>query len=184
MFPFLAWPGTRRWGRVVRPVFPQLPGSAVWRFLLEKHSWDWQAALVSGLIYACVPPLTDLGSQGEKNLRTVPELDQMALSHVPSPGYLENWGRILDMIFTLVGRSSTSKSEEESSFAPLLPFPARLLHHLNLFFLLCFPSYTYQSSDFPPLPAPHMQFSSKLSLKRLTFLKNVQILQLFLFCLA
>lgn len=32
----------------------------------EVHSWDWQAAVVPGLIHVCVPRLADLGNQGEK----------------------------------------------------------------------------------------------------------------------
>lgn len=155
---------------------------------LEISAREAQLGLASSTcprvnICLCASP-DRLGKPRRENLRTVPELDQMALSHLPSTRYPENWGRVSDMNFTLVGRSSTSKDEDKSSFALLLPFSGCLLHHLSLFFLLCFPSYTQQCSVFPPLPAPHMQFSSKLSLKRLTFLKSVQILQLFLFCLA
>lgn len=39
----------------------------------EMHSWDWQAAVVPGLIDACVPPLRNWGKQ--ENLRSVPELE-------------------------------------------------------------------------------------------------------------
>lgn len=72
---------------------------------------------------------------------------------------------------------------QKSSLAPLLPSPACLLHQQSLL-LLPFPSYARHRSDFPPRSAPLAEFSSKLSLRGMTLLKNVQMLQLFLFCLA
>lgn len=94
-----------------------------------------------------------LGEPRREKLRTVPELDQMALSHLPSTGYPENWGRVSDMSFTLVGRSSSSKHEEESSFTPLLPFPARLLHRVYSFCFV-FPATPSSALTFLPSPLP------------------------------
>lgn len=91
-----------------------------------------------------------------ENLRTAPELAAMAPRQLPSAGCPEHRGRGSEASFTLMGRFSTSEGEEESSFVPLLPFPARLLRQLSLLFLLHFPSHTQQCSGFPPhqLPVP------------------------------
>lgn len=143
MFPFLAWPGIRRWGRVVRPLFPPLPGSAVWRFLLEKHSWDWQAALVPGLIYACVPPLTDLGSQGEKTWEL-----------------FQNYIRWPWAIFPALGTQRTGgESQIWISHWWVGPAPVRMKTKAHLHF--CFPSQVASCTIwvysfcfvFPPIPS-------------------------------
>lgn len=48
----------------------------------EMHSWDWQTAVVPGLIDACVLLLRNLGKR--ENLRSVPELDLVAPRQLPS----------------------------------------------------------------------------------------------------
>lgn len=130
-----------RWGRVIRPlVFPQLRGSAVWRVLLMRCTAGTGKQQLSRVnICLCASP-DRLGKPRRENLRTVPELDQMAPSQLPSTGCSEDRSTGSDASFTLTGRSSTSEDEEEGSFAPPVPFPAHLLHQLSLLFLLCFPS--------------------------------------------
>lgn len=91
-----------------------------------------------------------LGKPRIENLRTAPELAPMAPRQLPSTGCPEQRRRGSETSFTLMGRFSTSEGEEEGPFAPVLPFPAHLLHQLSLLFLVHLPSYTQQCFDFPP----------------------------------